>query len=217
MRSDETILHHHSRQHHFRILSHLESDEGVVVSLLRALAENLDPARVSHHHGVSVIAVDVDRRGKRPARDGHHDRQARTGSDIHDFRHERESLGGRRGHSPPARCRRPHDRRHGAVLRLDINELSVHVSVRHELGERVDDGGLRRDRIDRRHLRIYLAHGMGRSLPASERFILLLICLLDSFRGHGYMLFFSIFLLYHHLEIKKMKASCFPTFLCPVF
>ena len=102
VRGDEAVEARHGRQQHVGVLGDLESDDRVVVGLLRRLGEQHDPAGIAGAHGVAVVAVDVDRRGQRAVRVGHDDGQAHAGGDVELLPHERETLARRRRHDASA-------------------------------------------------------------------------------------------------------------------
>ena len=57
---------------------------------------------------------------------------------------------------------------HGGVLRLHVDDLRARLPVRDELREGLDDRRLRRDRVDRNHVGIDLAHRVRNGLASGE-------------------------------------------------
>ena len=116
-----------------------------------------------------VVVPDVDRRADRAVGDRHHDRQAEARGVVDRLGHVEQALA--RGRRVGARAgRRGADRdRHRRELGLDVDELArVELARPHQLGEALDDVGLRRDRIGADHLGPAQRHGLARP-PASPR------------------------------------------------
>jgi hypothetical protein len=73
VRRDEAVEAAHDGEQHVGVLGDPNRHDGVVVRLLPRLCEQHQPARVARAHRVTVVAVDVDGRGKRAVRVRHHD------------------------------------------------------------------------------------------------------------------------------------------------
>jgi hypothetical protein len=168
VRDREPVHAHEHGEEHVGALGDPRRQQHRVVGLLRVLDEELDRARVADEHRIGVVGVDVDRPRERAVADGHHHRRAHRGRDVDDLGHVREPLGGRRRHRPGARERGADRRRHGGVLRLDVDHLAVGAPVGDERRERLDDRRLRRDRIDRDDVRVDLAHRLRDGLAARQ-------------------------------------------------
>ena len=157
---DEAVHAHHHRQRQF--LAEPERLDVQVERLLVVLGEQLDPAAVALAQRVGVVVPDVDRRADRAIGDRHHDRQPEARGVVDRLGHEQQSLA-RRRRVGACSGRRSADRdRHRRELGLDVDELA-----RRELAgidhapERLDDVGLRRDRVRADHLRAAQRHGFG--------------------------------------------------------
>ena len=168
VRDREAVLADEHRQQHVRVLGEPRRDHGQVVCLLRVLGEELDDAGVADQHRVGVVAVDVDRPGERAVAERHDDRRPHRGGDVDDLGHQGEPLRRRRGHRARA-CEGGADRgAHGRVLGLDVDDLGLGRAVGDELGERLDDRRLRRDRVDGDDVGVDLAHRVRDRLAAGE-------------------------------------------------
>ncbi len=146
MGEDEAVHAHHDREG--ELLGEAEGLNVQVRRLLIRLGEELDPAGVAHRHGVAVVVPDVDRRTDCPVCQCHHDRQTETRCVVDRFDHEQEPLARGRGVGARARGGGADRDRHRRELRLDIDELARRELARlHHGADRLDDVGLRRDRI----------------------------------------------------------------------
>ncbi len=128
-----------------------------VEGLLVGLGVELEPARVALGHRVAVVVPDVDRRADRAVRDRHHDRQAEPGRVIDRFAHVEQALAGGRGVGAGPGRGRPDGHRQGGELRFHVEELGVQLAFLDHGAQRLDDVGLRGDRVGTDHLGA--AHG----------------------------------------------------------
>ena len=151
VREDEAVHADHDRQR--ELLGELERLDVEVDRLLVRLRVELDPAGVALRHRVAVVVPDVDRRADRAVGDRHHDRQAEPGGVVERLGHVEEPLAGRGRVGARAGRRGADRRRQRRELRLDHQVLARReLAGPDEVGERLDDVGLRRDRVRGDHL-----------------------------------------------------------------
>jgi len=160
VRENETVhAHHHG---HGEFLGDPERLDVQVKRLLAGLGVELDPAGVALRHRVAVIVPDVDRGADGAVGDGHHDRQAEAGGVVDGLRHVQQALAGGGGVGPRPGRRRADRHRHRGEFGLDIDELATsQVAPLHRHAERLDDVGLRGDRVGADHFRAAQRQGLG--------------------------------------------------------
>ena len=167
VREHEAVHADHHRQR--QLLGELERLDVQVDRLLVRLGVELDPAGVALRHRVAVVVPDVDRRPDRAVRDRHHDRQPEPGGVVERLRHVEQALA-RRGRVRARAGGRGADRgRHRRELGLDDQVLARRELARaDEVGERLDDMRLRRDRVGADHLRAAERDRLGDGLRSFD-------------------------------------------------
>jgi len=155
---DKTVEIYHDGQPYGRVFSNLYRLYGIVVRFLRVLAPELYPSGVPCAHRVRVVAMYVDRRGKRPVYYGHHYRQPARGGDIYDLPHQRQAVGRGRCHRARARAGRTYRGTHRAVLALNQDHLCIDIPISHKARKLLHERCLRGNRISGHHIGGYLLH-----------------------------------------------------------
>ena len=148
---DEAVHADHDRDGD--LLGQAEGLDVQVRCLLDRLGEQLDPSGVARRHGVAVVVPYVDGRADGPVGQGHDDREPEPAGVVDRLHHEQQTLARRGGEGTRAGGGGPDGDRHRGEFRFHVDELARgQLALLHQLAQRLNDVGLRRNGVGAHHL-----------------------------------------------------------------